>query len=390
MVKKALLIGCNYTGSSCPLRGCINDVKNIKAFLNKNGYEDSNITIMTDDLTSNNNLFPNKTNLLREINKLSTSAQDNDHLFLHYSGHGTQIVDKNNEEDDQEDEAICPSGFRSQDDFITDDTLNKILIAPIANNSTIHLTVILDCCHSGTALDLRYQYQCVRDISGSNQTRNLTKRSVPSSPVPVLTTIPDIYVVSSQQYYPIIRSIPLVSSGIVYPSVVYSDPDYVSPMVRYPDVPVYYDDSFRAYNQYYSHPTTYYSYPILSNGYKPNYTVQAPIIQPVKPSVVKPTVQSDNDLTNYINTLHVNKKEKEVLANVVLFSGCMDNQTSADSFEKNQNVGAMSNAFRNTFDASLSYQDFLKKIRGYMEGKYEQIPQMSFGKMVDPSSKVEF
>ncbi|CAE6492905.1 unnamed protein product [Rhizoctonia solani] len=31
--RKALLIGCNYPGSSAPLNGCINDVFNIKRFL---------------------------------------------------------------------------------------------------------------------------------------------------------------------------------------------------------------------------------------------------------------------------------------------------------------------------------------------------------------------
>jgi hypothetical protein len=31
--KRALLIGINYTGTSSALRGCINDVKNLKQFL---------------------------------------------------------------------------------------------------------------------------------------------------------------------------------------------------------------------------------------------------------------------------------------------------------------------------------------------------------------------
>ena len=65
MTKKALLIGCNYKGTSSELRGCINDVKNIKAFLLNNGYSAENMTVMTDDLSSSNELYPNKVNILR-------------------------------------------------------------------------------------------------------------------------------------------------------------------------------------------------------------------------------------------------------------------------------------------------------------------------------------
>ena len=38
IIKKCLLIGINYTGTSFALNGCINDSYNIQKFLLSNGY----------------------------------------------------------------------------------------------------------------------------------------------------------------------------------------------------------------------------------------------------------------------------------------------------------------------------------------------------------------
>ena len=40
MLKKALLIGINYTGTDYELRGCINDSINLKQFLISNKFFD--------------------------------------------------------------------------------------------------------------------------------------------------------------------------------------------------------------------------------------------------------------------------------------------------------------------------------------------------------------
>jgi flagellar biosynthesis GTPase FlhF len=53
MVKKALVIGINYTGSQHALRGCINDAWNVANFLvNHWGYQPGDILVLTDDPTS--------------------------------------------------------------------------------------------------------------------------------------------------------------------------------------------------------------------------------------------------------------------------------------------------------------------------------------------------
>jgi hypothetical protein len=311
MVKKALLIGCNYTGSSCALRGCINDVDNMKQFIiNKFGYENKNITILIDSLPKNSPFFPNKNNIINEITKFTSTVKDGDELVLHYSGHGTQLSDRNKDEEDKKDEAICPSDFKSDSDFIIDDDLYKYIIEPICDKN-IKMTVIFDCCHSGTALDLKYQYQCIRSIP-----KNLNKS---------------------------------ISKEIIYQKVYYL-------CYTITGLPFY----------------SYYYIPIIQN--------------------VQSTQYIQNKINNdYVNTFHIYSNYKEIKANVVLFSGCNDNQTSADTFENGQSVGAMSNAIRNTYVDGISYQDFLKNIRLYMENhSYTQIPQMTFGKMTDPNEKVLF
>jgi len=84
--RKALLIGINYFGQRGQLRGCINDVKNMSAFLHENfGYQRDDMVILTDD-QQNPMSQPTKQNILRAMHWLVKDARPNDSLFFHYSG----------------------------------------------------------------------------------------------------------------------------------------------------------------------------------------------------------------------------------------------------------------------------------------------------------------
>lgn len=84
--RKALLIGVNYFGQRGQLRGCINDVKNMSAYLNGNfGYAREDMVILTDD-QQNPMSQPTKENVLRAMHWLVKDAKPNDSLFFHYSG----------------------------------------------------------------------------------------------------------------------------------------------------------------------------------------------------------------------------------------------------------------------------------------------------------------
>nr|CAG8503850.1 14064_t:CDS:2 [Entrophospora candida] len=74
-----------------------------------------------------------------------------------------------------------------------------------------------------------------------------------------------------------------------------------------------------------------------------------------------------------------NKQNKSSPADVIMFSGCKDIQTSADTNEAGQSTGAMSYAFIKTLrsNRNISYQQLLNYIRDILAEKYSQKPQLS-------------
>lgn len=158
--KNALLIGCNYRNTKYELNGCINDAANIKKILT-DSYKFDNIVLMTDDTP----IIPTKKNILVEITSLLHNANSGDTLFFSFSGHGVNVKDKNGDEKDKLDEVIVPIDF----DYIIDDDLNELIRNHLKKDVT--LFAIIDSCHSGTMLDLRYQY--VDSTSSEKDTEEL-------------------------------------------------------------------------------------------------------------------------------------------------------------------------------------------------------------------------
>ena len=174
--KKALLIGINYFGQRGELRGCINDVNNIKRLITSNGFrEDSaHMRILTDD-SRNGSMHPTRRNIIEGMNWLVSGAQPNDSLFLHYSGHGSQTEDTDSDEVDGYDETIVPVDSKSAGQIV-DDEMNAILVRQLPRGA--RLTAIFDSCHSATALDLPYVYDCYGNIKKQKVSRKKVGMSV--------------------------------------------------------------------------------------------------------------------------------------------------------------------------------------------------------------------
>ena len=144
MKRKALLVGINdYKGVS-DLRGCVNDVLDMHFSLRSLfGFQTRDIRVLTDSRAT-------KANIIHRLKWLVSKAKSGDFLVFHFSGHGSQIRDRNGDElEDHLDELICPYDMDWDGNFITDDELNGIL-KNVPEDAL--LETMLDCCHSGTGL----------------------------------------------------------------------------------------------------------------------------------------------------------------------------------------------------------------------------------------------
>ena len=296
--RKALLIGINYTGSSAQLKGCINDVENVKLFLLSHGYSEENMVILTDDQT-NPRAIPTKQNMLDAMRWLVKDASPNDALFFHFSGHGTQQEDTNGDEVDGCDESIVPLDYE-QNGMIVDDQMHDIMVGPLPEGC--RLTALFDCCHSGSALDLPYTYS----------TKGLLKE-------------PNVAEEAGQGLLEAVQS--------------YMSGDTSSAM----------RSIFGAVKV------------IMSGGSKDE---------------------------AYQKT----KKTRTSPADVIMLSGCKDDQTSADASIGGEATGAMSYAFMKVMNTGKqqSYLSLLRNTRQILEGEYSQKPQLSASHPLDVELKFVF
>lgn len=141
MAKKALLIGVNrYRIPGADLRGCVNDVNNLAAVLTEfYGFRKADIAVLTDEKAT-------QAAMQKGIRALVSGGRKGDVLLLHYSGHGANVPDKNGDEADNRDEILCPHDLDWKKPLLDDwlrSTFDRL-------RAGVSLTVIMDCCHSGT------------------------------------------------------------------------------------------------------------------------------------------------------------------------------------------------------------------------------------------------
>lgn len=159
MQSKALLFGINYVYTpSSRLRGCVNDVKNMGAYLKDiEKYDEVKIYTDEDDET--------KTRAESIVSKIYKLALDSHRyklkrVWIHFSGHGCGIKDNDGDETDGQDECIVPSDYQRRG-VITDDLIKRVLRYFHKNTN---VTCVFDCCHSGTIGDLKFLYRNDRNV----------------------------------------------------------------------------------------------------------------------------------------------------------------------------------------------------------------------------------
>jgi len=299
-MKRALLIGINYRGQKGELRGCINDVNNVRQYIVQHGYDAGNMRVLTDD---NQSAMPTKQNILDGFRWLMSGVRPGDSLFIHYSGHGGREKDRDGDEKDGYDECIYPVDFQ-QAGSILDDDMHRILVEGLPQGAK--LTAIFDCCHSGTALDLPFAYR----IGANGQATLFNKDELMKM---------------------------ALTAGKAY--------------LR--------GDTKSAVKS-------------LLGGAK---------------SIAKGFLSSKNGGGE--GGQGSVQDSSKAGGDVYLFSGCKDDQTSADAHIDGSATGAMSYALLQTLgrDPNPTYHDLLKNTRAILSGKYSQVPQLSVGKEIDLNAR---
>jgi hypothetical protein len=128
----------HYDGWDGALSGCINDANDMRDIAVQMGYNP--ISLLTDGQAT-------AANVLRSIGQAAQTLISGDILFLSYSGHGGQVPDDNNDEEDGQDET-----WVLYDRMVLDDEL-YMLWSQFA--SGVRIIVLSDSCHSGSVTKMR-------------------------------------------------------------------------------------------------------------------------------------------------------------------------------------------------------------------------------------------
>ncbi|XLT12313.1 hypothetical protein HN51_058003 [Arachis hypogaea] len=162
--KRAVLFGISYAKQNNRIKGAVNDAHCMKYFLiDKLGFPTDSIRMLTDDPEERNPLrIPTMHNMRMAMRWLVEGCRAGDSLVFYYSGHGSRVVDRNMDEVDGYDEAICPVDYEHEGKII-DDEINATIVRPLPRGAKLH--ALVDTCFSGTVLDLPFMCRMNRLVS---------------------------------------------------------------------------------------------------------------------------------------------------------------------------------------------------------------------------------
>ena len=151
--KRALVIGINYDDDNVfedDLQGCVNDMNNLKKFLMKYcHFQNEDVRTLCNKKATRENI---ETSLLRLV-KFSHLYHRSE-IWVSYSGHGTSVPCA--QERDGCSEVICPSDYQKKG-LIADTWLQRYFVSKLHPSTKVF--VLMDCCNSGTNLNLPYIYE---------------------------------------------------------------------------------------------------------------------------------------------------------------------------------------------------------------------------------------
>lgn len=125
------------------LDGCVNDGRAMHSvLLSRFAFPASGVDTLFNEKA-------NRAAILQKMNTLLEKTQAGDIVLIFYAGHGSQVPNSLSSEVDKKDESIVPADtWKPGVEDIRDKELSKIFNAFLDKGAK--LTVIMDCCHSGS------------------------------------------------------------------------------------------------------------------------------------------------------------------------------------------------------------------------------------------------
>ncbi|MBL0307148.1 MAG: caspase family protein [Chitinophagaceae bacterium] len=125
------------------LDGCVNDGRAIQSIVvSKFQFPANKVDTLFNEAA-------NRNGIIQSMNDLLEKSNANDFAFIYYAGHGSQVPNSLAREEDKKDESMVPSDtWKPGVQDIRDKELAKVYNAFL--DKGVKLTVIMDCCHSGS------------------------------------------------------------------------------------------------------------------------------------------------------------------------------------------------------------------------------------------------
>ena len=197
MKSAAVLIGINYIQTpQARLNGCINDVKYMKKFLKKSGFD--RVSTYTDD-NIRGVCGTTRRGILYQLYSLAALShrEDLELAWFQYSGHGSYMSDNNGDEADGKDESLVPSDYH-RSGMIRDDTIRHILKS---FNPKTKVVFVIDACHSSSMGDLKYRFISKNDFVVENENAACPSKIISISGCLDRQTSADCYNINGRRQY---------------------------------------------------------------------------------------------------------------------------------------------------------------------------------------------
>jgi len=136
-MKFALCIGINdYPGTSSDLNGCVNDANDWAAELGKRDFD---VRLLLDAEATGEAMRAG-------IRERLAAAGSGDVVVITYSGHGTWVPDRDGDEPDRRDEALCPHDISTNGPLLDDELFDLFS----ERRRGTRVVLVSDSCHSGS------------------------------------------------------------------------------------------------------------------------------------------------------------------------------------------------------------------------------------------------